>query len=527
MDSDPAIKTEQIEHQAEVYNAHRDARYFALFWEMGLGKTKTVIDVASHLYLTRRIDALLIVAPKSVYYDLVSIEVPRHMAAPHVAMAWNTAGRRKEAARLRANLFLDPDEFPGRLRVVAISYPALRTDDGKNFVSMLLKIHRCMMVVDESTAISHHGTDQSKIVKKLGRLAHYKWICTGTPVAQSPFQAHSQIQFLDPDFWGLHGLRTYEAFKQEFGVYSLRTVGGGKKFNELQHYRNLDRLNRILAPISSRLLKEDSSVHLPPKMYTIRTFEMTDEQRAAYDALRDTYRAELDAGMYVEAPMAIVRVARLQQITSGFVTADEVIDDEPNVEDQLTLPYTGLEPGDVVDGSDFAEPVLRVTERRVVDLVPPADNPRLALLVDLVDACSHKVIVWCRFRRDVDLIVEALGDRCVRYDGKVRSADRRIALSRFRDADDPARVFVANVHAISQGVTLTIAKTMIYYSNSYSLERRLQSEDRFHRIGQDSPVHIIDLVARDTVDATVVDVLKRKFDVAAQVMGDRFRGWLR
>jgi SNF2 family DNA or RNA helicase len=86
---------------------------------------------------------------------------------------------------------------------------------------------------------------------------------------------------------------------------------------------------------------------------------------------------------------------------------------------------------------------------------------------------------------------------------------------------------VANVHAMSMGVTLTIAKTMIFFSNSFSLEKRLQAEDRFHRIGQDVSVQIIDLVAENTVDEHVAKSMREKFDIQRLVTGDRLREWIK
>ena len=67
---------------------------------------------------------------------------------------------------------------------------------------------------------------------------------------------------------------------------------------------------------------------------------------------------------------------------------------------------------------------------------------------------------------------------------------------------------------------------MIYYSNSFSLEKRLQSEDRAHRIGQDRSVLIIDLAAERTVDLHVIRALREKYDIAASVTGDRLREWI-
>lgn len=594
--SDPAIKTTQLPHQAAEYLAHRDDRTRALLWEMGLGKSKELIDVLSHLFLTNKIDAAIVLAPNSVYANWTLEELPRHMAAPYVHLLHRSATSPKRAEQLRARLLAEriersdihwPDgdaQKPGVilrvLRILCMSYDALRTDRGLKLATDVSMLFRTAIVADESTAIKTGSTETAKRTKKVRARCHYAFIASGTPVAQSPFDIHSQVEFLDPEFWKRRGLKSISAFKSEFGQFELRR-GGQRVWNELVGYRGLDRLHELIAPIASRLLKEDSSVKLPPKTYKVLTFDLTPAQRRAYDALRKEFLAELDDGGVVAAPLAVVRLTRLQQVACGFVTAerdltggDDVTDargrysdvphhvgyvdrieqeDRPFSEDDYAAALADIrepptaEPPGLEPGGDWAEGVTpRQFERELVDLVPPAENPRLQLVVELVEQACHKVIVWCRFRRDVDNVMNALGNAmtmradgtdvdppdgtvsgiAVRYDGETSKAQRDAALAMFKDPASNARVFVANVHSISQGVTLTIAKTMVYYSNSHSPEKRLQSEDRFHRIGQDQPVLIVDLVARDTVDKKLLDTLRKKYEVAASVMGDHLRDWL-
>jgi SNF2 family DNA or RNA helicase len=242
----------------------------------------------------------------------------------------------------------------------------------------------------------------------------------------------------------------------------------------------------------------------------------------------------------------------LQQISSGFVPAErtdkiddeltqsllldddedsqtvlkdmlhdrvEISDDEARIAVQLARVQKVLSPEEQV--------AIRATRRVVIDLMPTSENPRLQLLLELLSQYHRKVIVWCRFRRDVEQICSALEGQCVRYDGSVKSSERVDVLRRFRDPQDMgARVLVANEHAISQGVTLVIAKLVIYYSNSFSLEKRLQTEDRAHRIGQDESVQIIDIVATNSIDEHVVETLREKFDLSAAVLGDKVREWI-
>lgn len=540
------VKTKPLRHQSEILERAKDKKFFALFWEMGLGKTKLMIDVASYLWEKKQIDGVLVVAPNSVYANWPAIELPIHMAAPYLTARYKTRGDKRR--RLKEQIFLDPSWDRSRLRVLSMSYDSVRTDKGFAYAKSFCLIYRTMIVADESTVIKTHGAEISKRMKKLRDICHRAWIATGTPVAQSPFDIHSQIQFLDDSFWREFGLNAFQAFKSQFGDFKMERMRGGKQFPKLVQYKRLDQLNKMIEPISSRLLKEDSTVELPPKRYTFRTFEMLPEQEKLYETVRDDFAALLGGGETIDAPLAITRLLRMQQITSGHVTALEGAEDsyasDPYAyaaEEQLGLfdaqgyaeALEAMErdtppPGGLVEAieshADDVKPQFQT--RKVVDLMPPSDNPRLKLLLEILAEREVKTIVFCRFRRDVDLICEALGpEASVRYDGSVKSRDREEALRRFRE-DEPCRVFVANVHALSMGVTLTMAKRTIYYSNSFSLEKRLQSEDRIHRLGQEDEVEIVDIAAEETIDEKIIEALRKKFDVAAQVTGDRAREWL-
>ncbi len=589
--SDFPFKTTPLAHQLEDFESHKDDRAFGLFWEPGLGKSKEILDVASHLHASGRIDALLIVASKAVYKNWLSQEIPPHLVAPFVGMSYDTAGSKSEAGRIKQLYMLAKDLMPewvGRLRVVVMSYNSIAvTDRGLKFATDFCTMFRTMIVADESTAMASGKTKTAKRMKMVAALCHYKWIATGTPVAAGPFAIHSQVEFLEPDFWRNRGLRSLEAFRQAFGIFVQKRIGGGRVINDCVGYRGLDRLYAMIAPITSRRLKEDC-LDLPPKIYVTRSFEMTRTQRLTYESLRSRFYAELDSGLYLEAPLAITRLIRLQQITSGHAMVEETLtaggerirklleDESEDVDlplgdaleeqgvrfnsaqeydaaidaarrdleargrlEEVMLNHPEADPDLVAEARPSDDVLITTTNRRVVDVMPLSENPRLQLLLALLEEYgalrsveTRKAIVWCRFKRDVEIVCEALGEwvgggdgRCVRYDGSTKMRDRELALKLFREPGGPS-VFVANTHAISQGVTLTIAKTAIYFSNSESLERRLQSEDRPHRIGQTDSVVIVDLVAEGTVDEKLIKSLRAKYDIAAQVTGDRFREWI-
>ena len=195
--------------------------------------------------------------------------------------------------------------------------------------------------------------------------------------------------------------------------------------------------------------------------------------------------AFLDSGDTITAPLALVQLLRLQQITCGFVPTDD---------------------GDL---EEFG-----------------GNNPRLDLLEEICDGLGHKAIIWGRFRRDIDLIMKRLGKKAVRYDGSTSDDDRAAAKIAFQDPESEIQFFVGNPAAAGTGLTLHQARTVIYASNSFKLTDRLQSEDRAHRIGQEHPVAYIDLIAPDTVDEHIVRALRDKQDIAAILTGDGLKDWI-
>lgn len=114
----------------------------------------------------------------------------------------------------------------------------------------------------------------------------------------------------------------------------------------------------------------------------------------------------------------------------------------------------------------------------------------------------------------------------VEYYGKTESETRQESIEKFQDPRSPVRFFIGNPQTGGYGITLTAASTVIYYSNGYDLEKRLQSEDRAHRIGQKKSVTYIDLIAEKTVDEKIVKALRKKINIASEVLGEELRDWI-
>lgn len=244
-------------------------------------------------------------------------------------------------------------------------------------------------------------------------------------------------------------------------------------------YRNLDKLSRLIAPHSFRVLKKEC-LDLPDKIYKTLIFSMTKEQIEIYKKAEDECRLVFEG---VETPFnKLVAVTKLAQITSGYYV--HPLSEEP----------------------------VRI----------PGDNPKLDLLVERVEAiiaAGEKVIIWARYRIEIEDIVARLreaGIGCVEYHGGIKKGDRVDAIEEFQNGD--ASVFVGNQQAGGTGITLVAASYVIYFSNNFSLRDRLQSEDRAHRIGQTKNVTYINIAANGTIDEAVIDALSNKKDVADTII---------
>jgi SNF2 family DNA or RNA helicase len=305
---------------------------------------------------------------------------------------------------------------------------------------------------------------------------------TGSPGPRSPLDFFSQFNFLRP---GLIGSKNYIAFRAKYAVMEQR-IFGGRSVQTVTGYRNLAELTENVKEHSFRVTKEEC-MDLPPKVYVTRTVELTDEQSKAYVAMREEAFAELEAGSFATATAVITQILRLHQIVCGHIT---------NADGEL----------------------VRLKSNRV------------QALLDVCDEIDGKTIVWARYREDIRAIAEALRDvygdqSVVQYHGGVGMADREYAVNGFQDPSSPVKFFVANQSTGGYGITLTAASNVIYYSNDYDLEKRLQSEDRAHRSGQTKSVLYVDLVSPNTVDDKILESLKNKKSIADLVTGDKVKEW--
>ena len=502
------FKTQPYAHQRRAFEATARKTIAAYFMEMGTGKSKVVIDCAAFQYEGGWVDAILVIAPGGVAGNWVDREIPTHLPdrITRTCVVWRSG---KMSTRVATEALADLIVAPG-LVVLAINVEAVLTVQGEKYLDKFLTKRQVFAVIDESIIIKSPGAARTKRVVALMKRARSRRICSGAPVTQGPFDLYAQFNALRP---GLLGFTSFTAFKHRYGEWDEGyNPALNRTYPILKQYRNEDELLAKIAPYVTRANKDDC-LDLPPKVYERRPFTLAPEQRKLYDKLRDEYVAELAAMETVTVAHALTRLLRLQQVTSGYWP-----------ETRFGIMCSACQ-GEGCPACDDLGIEIRVNPLRAL---VTGTNPRVTALLDVIAEVdpARKVIVWCRFVRDCDEVINALGGPsiCVRYDGTVNADLRRAALEEFQNG--VARFFVGTPRAGGRGLTLTAASVVVNYSHDFSYEVRAQSEDRAHRIGQTRSVTYVDLEAEDTVDAKILDVIATKKDYAAMFSRDPPSKWL-
>lgn len=475
------FKTQPYKHQLEALEQSRDKRVYALLMEMGTGKTKVIVDTCSYLFGLGKINGLMVVAPKSICTNWAKKEIAAHLP-DHIerrVVLWRSSSDsfEKELAHLSK-------VEPMKLHVLVINIEALATDRGYKAAEKFLKGHDALFAIDESTIIKNPTATRTKRAIKLGSLASYRRIMTGTPVTQSPLDIYSQFGFLDPD---ILQCGSFYGFRNQYAVLRKRHVNG-RTFDEVVGFQRLEELKNLLKPHSYRALKREC-LDLPDKIYTVRQVEPSELQRKYYNQIRDDALAMLDDGTIVAAPLVITQLLRLRQALCNIAPASE------------------------------GGPAVTIDDQ----------NPRLDAVLELLgEAGNQKVIIWANFVPSIKLLNEGIGkefgrEKVAYISGEVPALRRQEIVEQFQDLSHPLQYLVMQTRTGGYGLTLTAATLVIYHDNDWSLEVRLQSEDRAHRIGQKNSVTYVDLVATDTVEEKILASLLSKQELADRVTGDKLR----
>lgn len=545
------FKTKPYAHQLACWSVSKDREAYALFMEMGTGKSKVLIDTAAYQYDTGRINGLLIIAPKGCYQDWEDEHVPIHMPE-HIRykMAlWTAAPRKKEIQKLETITKAGDED----LHILIMNVEAFTTTKGTKFAEKFLCGHRALVAVDESTSIKHHQSKRSKNIIALRKFATTRRIMTGDPTANSPLDIYSQCLFLDPH---LLGYDSYFTFKSRFANL-LKTNLGGRTFMKITGYRDLDELSRQIRPFSF-IVKKDECLDLPEKVYQKRKVSMGPKQQKAYDEMKEMSMTILEEqikereekgqlmeqvpffdtdhpdNLFEEYLASVSKPCP----TCGTSRKNELCDDPYHYQTNAPV-IVGPGGQPLISTADLVITQLQKLHQIVMGFIKTDDgvehefdetNQRLEVLMDLCEELP-KAVIWANYRHSIFQISAELrkrfgDDSVVTYFGDTTNDERRKAKVDFKDMGSGVRFFVANPSTGKYGLTLVSASTAIYYSNSYDREERAQSEDRIHRIGQIRKANIVDIICPKTVDEKILLVLRNKQKLSEQITKSNWREWI-
>jgi len=520
-------------HQEEALQFILPKNYFALFMEQGTGKSKVVIEKAYSLWNAQEIDCVIIISPNAVKEQWVTEQFPEHYPSEKwYGIVWQ--GKEPKAFQQE---FVRAGRDKKNLFVFSINVEAFQAKRIDKYVEALIEDRKLMVIVDESTRIKNGRRKprrgKRKGAKRTNKILDYfkdvthKCILTGTPTPNSPFDLWSQFEFLRRDYFE----KDFFYFKHHYGILIQKATQEGrryttvldeksyaiikhklKQFPKLSHsiledlaaanrmkvsdiitinkmekytgYKNLKELKDRISRVTFFVKKQDC-LDLPDKVYEKLYCEMKGTQKKLYNDLKKQMYAEF-SGKEITVVNKVVMVLRLQMIAGGLF---------PCTDTDIKLDK---------DGNEYFDSVYTYE--------PLEDNCKMSVLLGDLEEVSKdtQIIIWARFRGEIDLIVNNLrenGYSCRRYYG----GSKYEVIDQFKRNE--FRILVGNPQKGGEGLNLQNATLHYYYSNSFKADSRLQSEDRSHRIGQTNKVTYKDLICKKTVDERIYQILKNKEDL--------------
>ncbi len=490
------FKTAPYLHQLIEFEKSADSKARALLWQMRTGKSKLCIDTACHQFKMGNIDAVVVIAPNGVHENWTRRELPIHHweTIEYNSLTWRTsvAGESggKNGSKASREIWRESHKtfwakakkmmkYKG-LAWFSFSSSSVTRPDVRRLISRIVYNRRIFIIFDESHDFRTPGSKRTKMIRALANKCQAKRILSGTSVTNSPLHAWSQYELLEQEALGF---KRYKDFKNRYAEYTTETTRQGRNYEKLVSYRNLDELRDKMAPWSSVVLRSDCN-DLPDLIRRTRSISINDEQVRVYRELRDQFLLEIGDDR-ISIGENSIRLAKLQQVLSGFII-DEY--------------------GDLYD--------------------IPGINPRLEAVSDEVYLSPGKVIVWCRFRHDMDLVSERLmadGHKVVQYHGRISDTEKARVRRLFEPgAENDIKVLVGYP---TVGLDLSAASEIIWYSHTFDAIMREQADERATAIGGRN-VSLVEITAGG-VDDYILDNVTEKISVAEALAGEGLKKVLR
>ncbi len=339
----------------------------------------------------------------------------------------------------------------------------------------ILEAHKYRVIIcDEATRISNPNAITTTNLKKLKSLKRIA--LTGTPISNKPDDIWSIIDWLIPRYLG-----SYYQFKAKYCVVE-EDWGANGNYSKVSGYKNLDKLAEKVDRFMLRRTKEEVFDDFPPKTIENIVFELSDTEKDLYTSIKEQlYKevkelSELDTRTLSIIP---VKMLRLKQCTG----------------------HTSLV------GAEKSESTKLATLKEII-------KP--------IIASGEKIIVFTQFAEMLHIIVDELKAYLpFGIYGDVDSQSRMQRVKEFNEAKGGQIIVMTEAGAY--GLNMQSASYVIHYDAPWSIAKLQQREDRAHRIGNNKPVTVYNLIARNTIDEYILKLLARKNKVAVGILQDAER----
>lgn len=468
-------------HQEAVLTISKDLKSFGWFLETGTGKTIVAIENIKYLKETGKINFAMIAAPKIVCEAVWEVELWKYFKCmPYRLFKWvgSMSGTDSHTMNWYVKNIKDIREMSDRLPILLVNIEAFSHTKIFKMIDEVLRETNNIVIIDESTTIKNPKTKRTKGLLTLAGYCNYKRILSGFPILKSPEDLYTQVKFLGN---GLIPFQSFYAFRNQF--CNLKHMG---KYDVTIGHKNLGMLGDMIKPFSIRITKKEC-LDLPDKVRTKRYIEMTPEQDTMYKQMKEqSYVLLENTQKQVFATTFLAQLSKLQQIANGVLIQQR----------ETNLPCYKY---------DY---LLDILENEIPD----------------------QCVIWFSYitplARAMMAISKKFGPGASKaIHGDIPQHERVLALKAFQDRR--CRYLLANPATAMFGLNLTCCSYSIYFCNSTSLEHRIQSEDRLHRIGQVNKATYIDLVTKGTVEDKILEKLQKNHKVGAEVLNDEWKEWFR
>lgn len=483
-------------HQLEAIERAKSLEGFALFFEMGAGKTGAAINILREkINQKQRFLRTLVFCPPIVIPNWKD-EFLLHskIKASQIHLLSGSGSKRLklfEAKRDEPGIFVTNYEslLLGSTRVVEGAGLKKRTHLVPGPLFQAFKAWRPEAIIfDESHKLKSGQASRSKLADALGNPADspapFKWLLSGSPVLNSPLDLFQQFKIMDG---GKTFGRNFFMFRARYFVDQNAGMPKDRYFPKWVIAPGaLEAINKLIFQSGMRVTKAEC-MDLPEEVSVTIKCGMTGPQAKNYKEMKQDFVTFMGQSA-ASATLAIVKALRLMQITSGFLS----LDGQGEEMDVVKVPYVKT----------------------------PKDEALVELLEELTP--TSKVIVWAVWKENYARIADAcrlLGVEFVEVHGGISRTKQDENVARFK-SDPKVRVFIGHPGSGGIGISLTCAPYSIFYSRTFSLEHWLQSRARNHRGGQRERVTHYDLVCEGTIDQLVQNKLANKFDMSEKLLRD-------